>query len=155
MLTLYIIIAGPEFLSQKGSNDDQVTLDVLHQSTQNVAGHAHTNSGHTHTNSSQAFGADYAASNSGQELGTGHAHSTSIQVLGVGPILGHAQLKSGQTQAKPSTNLAPSLPSSTKRKHSDENSETAAHMQPEKKSSFNRCTFSGPRYGPEFALNVV
>ena len=152
---LYIIIAGPEFLSQKGSNDDQVTLDVLHQSTQNVIGHAHTNSGHTHTNSSQAFGADYAASNSGQELGTGHAQSTSIQVLGGGPILGHAQLKSGQTQAKTSTNLAPSLPSSTKRKQSDENSETAANMQPEKKSSFNRCTFSGPRYGPEFALNVV
>ena len=155
MLMLYIIIAGPEFLSQKGSNDDQVTLDVLHQSTQNVIGHAHTNSGHTHTNSSQAFGADYAASNSGEELGTGHAHSTSIQVLGVGPILGHAQLKSGQTQAKTSTNLATSLPSSTKRKQSDENSETAANMQPEKKSSFNRCTFSGPRYGPEFVLQVA
>ena len=37
----------------------------------------------------------------------------------------------------------------------DEVLEAAEQFQPKKKSIFNRCTFSGPRYGPEFVLKVA
>ena len=64
---------------------------------------------------------------------------------------GHAQ--PDQAQAQTST-LLPSGPSSSsvKRKRPDE-SEPASQTQPKK--IFNRCTFSGPRYGPEFVLKVT
>ena len=37
----------------------------------------------------------------------------------------------------------------------DEDLEPAEQFQPKKKMVFNRCTFSGPRYGPEFVLKVA
>ena len=89
----------------------------------------------------------------------GHAHNSN-QAGPAQPGLTQAgPAQAGPTQAGPAqagqaTKLMPSLPSSSsvKRKRPDE-SEPASQTQ--EKKIFNRCTFSGPRYGPEFVLKVV
>ena len=119
------------------SNIDHVQSPFLNASFPKMSSISKTEQGHAH-NSNQAGCAQ-----------AGHAQASHAQA-------GHAQAghtQADQAQAQTST-LLPSFPSSisVKRKRPDE-SEPASQTQ--QKKIFNRCSFSGPRYGPEFVLKVT
>ena len=52
------------------------------------------------------------------------------------------------------TTTGHALTKSQKRKH-PEHVESLVQPEPKKKLIFNHCSFSGPRYGPEFVLQVA